>query len=117
MPRCDGQAMTIQRLENVGIVVDDLAAATTFFVELVLVERRLPALIAQILAGCGSSSKEASSAPELQTVAEELGGSPRPGDHRVDLHDRLLAHTLRHRAPVPLGQLVPCQATFARLTM
>jgi Glyoxalase/Bleomycin resistance protein/Dioxygenase superfamily len=26
--------MTIQRLENVGIVVDDLAAATTFFVEL-----------------------------------------------------------------------------------
>ena len=26
--------MTIQRLENVGIVVDDLAAATAFFVEL-----------------------------------------------------------------------------------
>ena len=26
--------MTIQRLENVGIVVDDLAAATTYFVEL-----------------------------------------------------------------------------------
>jgi catechol 2,3-dioxygenase-like lactoylglutathione lyase family enzyme len=26
--------MTIQRLENVGIVVDDLAAATKFFVEL-----------------------------------------------------------------------------------
>ena len=26
--------MTIQRLDNVGIVVDDLAAATTFFVEL-----------------------------------------------------------------------------------
>lgn len=26
--------MTIQRLENVGIVVDDLAAVTTFFVEL-----------------------------------------------------------------------------------
>ena len=26
--------MTIQRLENVGIVVVDLAAATTFFVEL-----------------------------------------------------------------------------------
>ena len=26
--------MTIQRLENVGIVVDDLAAATRFFVEL-----------------------------------------------------------------------------------
>jgi catechol 2,3-dioxygenase-like lactoylglutathione lyase family enzyme len=26
--------MTIQRLENVGIVVDDLVAATTFFVEL-----------------------------------------------------------------------------------
>jgi hypothetical protein len=26
--------MTIQRLENVGVVVDDLAAATTFFVEL-----------------------------------------------------------------------------------
>jgi hypothetical protein len=26
--------MTIQRLENVGIVVEDLAAATTFFVEL-----------------------------------------------------------------------------------
>jgi catechol 2,3-dioxygenase-like lactoylglutathione lyase family enzyme len=26
--------VTIQRLENVGIVVDDLAAATTFFVEL-----------------------------------------------------------------------------------
>jgi catechol 2,3-dioxygenase-like lactoylglutathione lyase family enzyme len=26
--------MTIQRLENVGIVVDDLTAATTFFVEL-----------------------------------------------------------------------------------
>jgi hypothetical protein len=26
--------MTIQRLENVGIVVDDLASATTFFVEL-----------------------------------------------------------------------------------
>jgi catechol 2,3-dioxygenase-like lactoylglutathione lyase family enzyme len=26
--------MTIQRLENVGIVVADLAAATTFFVEL-----------------------------------------------------------------------------------
>ena len=26
--------MTIQRLENVGIVVDDLAAATEFFVEL-----------------------------------------------------------------------------------
>jgi len=26
--------MAIQRLENVGIVVDDLAAATTFFVEL-----------------------------------------------------------------------------------
>ena len=28
------QCMTIQRLENVGIVVDDLAAATAFFVEL-----------------------------------------------------------------------------------
>ena len=28
------QRRTIQRLENVGIVVDDLAAATTFFVEL-----------------------------------------------------------------------------------
>jgi hypothetical protein len=26
--------MTIQRLENVGIVVEDLAAATEFFVEL-----------------------------------------------------------------------------------
>jgi catechol 2,3-dioxygenase-like lactoylglutathione lyase family enzyme len=26
--------MTIQRLDNVGIVVDDLAAARTFFVEL-----------------------------------------------------------------------------------
>ena len=26
--------MTIQRMENVGIVVDDLAAATAFFVEL-----------------------------------------------------------------------------------
>jgi catechol 2,3-dioxygenase-like lactoylglutathione lyase family enzyme len=26
--------MTIQRMEHVGIVVDDLAAATTFFVEL-----------------------------------------------------------------------------------
>ena len=26
--------MTIQRLENVGIVVDDLAAVTTFFAEL-----------------------------------------------------------------------------------
>jgi catechol 2,3-dioxygenase-like lactoylglutathione lyase family enzyme len=26
--------MTIQHLENVGIVVDDLAAATRFFVEL-----------------------------------------------------------------------------------
>jgi catechol 2,3-dioxygenase-like lactoylglutathione lyase family enzyme len=25
--------MTIQRLESVGVVVDDLAAATTFFVE------------------------------------------------------------------------------------
>jgi catechol 2,3-dioxygenase-like lactoylglutathione lyase family enzyme len=33
--------MTIQRLENVGIVVDDLAAATTFFVELGLKEVRL----------------------------------------------------------------------------
>jgi hypothetical protein len=28
------EGMTIQRLENVGIVVDDLAAATEFFVEL-----------------------------------------------------------------------------------
>jgi catechol 2,3-dioxygenase-like lactoylglutathione lyase family enzyme len=28
------KGMTIQRLENVGIVVDDLAAATKFFVEL-----------------------------------------------------------------------------------
>jgi catechol 2,3-dioxygenase-like lactoylglutathione lyase family enzyme len=39
--------MTIQRLENVGIVVDDLAAATTFFVELglkVLVRGRLRAV-------------------------------------------------------------------------
>jgi catechol 2,3-dioxygenase-like lactoylglutathione lyase family enzyme len=26
--------MTIQRMDNVGIVVDDLAAATAFFVEL-----------------------------------------------------------------------------------
>ena len=26
--------MTIQRMDHVGIVVDDLAAATTFFVEL-----------------------------------------------------------------------------------
>jgi catechol 2,3-dioxygenase-like lactoylglutathione lyase family enzyme len=26
--------MTIQRMEHVGIVVDDLAAATAFFVEL-----------------------------------------------------------------------------------
>ena len=31
---CYLKGMTIQRLENVGIVVDDLAAATTFFVEL-----------------------------------------------------------------------------------
>ena len=29
--------MTIQRMEHVGIVVDDLAAATEFFVELGLV--------------------------------------------------------------------------------
>ena len=29
--------MTIQRMENVGIVVDDLAAATAFFLELGLV--------------------------------------------------------------------------------
>jgi hypothetical protein len=39
--------MTIQRLENVGIVVDDLAAATRFFVELglkVLVRGRLRAV-------------------------------------------------------------------------
>ena len=39
--------MTIQRLDNVGIVVDDLAAATTFFVELglkVLGEGRLRAV-------------------------------------------------------------------------
>ncbi len=28
------ERMTIQRMEHVGIVVDDLAAATTFFVEL-----------------------------------------------------------------------------------
>jgi hypothetical protein len=28
------ERMTIQRMENVGIVVDDLAAATAFFVEL-----------------------------------------------------------------------------------
>jgi hypothetical protein len=28
------ERMTIQRLENVGIVADDLAAVTTFFVEL-----------------------------------------------------------------------------------
>jgi len=27
--------MTIQRMENVGIMVDDLAATTSFFVELV----------------------------------------------------------------------------------
>lgn len=26
--------MTIQRMENVGVVVDDLAAATAFFIEL-----------------------------------------------------------------------------------
>jgi hypothetical protein len=31
--------MTIQRMEHVGIVVDDLAAATEFFVELGLVLR------------------------------------------------------------------------------
>ena len=31
------QRMTIQRMERVGIVVDDLAAATEFFVELGLV--------------------------------------------------------------------------------
>ncbi|HZD01228.1 MAG TPA: VOC family protein [Actinomycetes bacterium] len=30
--------MTIQRLENVGIVVDDLAAATTFFVDIAMLE-------------------------------------------------------------------------------
>jgi catechol 2,3-dioxygenase-like lactoylglutathione lyase family enzyme len=34
VPCCTIKRMTIQRLENVGIVVDDLAAATTFFVEL-----------------------------------------------------------------------------------
>ncbi len=28
--------MTIQRMEHVGIVIDDLAAATAFFVELVV---------------------------------------------------------------------------------
>ncbi len=31
--------MTIQRMDNVGIVVDDLAAATAFFVELGLKHR------------------------------------------------------------------------------
>jgi catechol 2,3-dioxygenase-like lactoylglutathione lyase family enzyme len=34
LPCCYIKCTTIQRLENVGIVVDDLAAATTFFVEL-----------------------------------------------------------------------------------
>ena len=33
--------MTIQRMEHVGIVVDDLAAATAFFVELGLKLRRV----------------------------------------------------------------------------
>ncbi len=33
------EQMTIQRLDHVGIVVDDLAAATEFFVELELAER------------------------------------------------------------------------------
>lgn len=28
------ERMTIQRMENVGIVVDDLAAATAFFIEI-----------------------------------------------------------------------------------
>ena len=31
--------MTIQRMEHVGIVVDDLAAATEFFVQLGLVSQ------------------------------------------------------------------------------
>ena len=34
MPDTDSGRGTIQRMDNVGIVVDDLAAATAFFVEL-----------------------------------------------------------------------------------
>ena len=42
--------MTIERMEHVGIVVDDLAAATAFFVELGL---KLRGELAGELAACG----------------------------------------------------------------
>ena len=59
--------MTIKRMDNVGIVVDDLAAAIAFFVELDLelegettveghwVDRRRRARRRPIRYGCGSS--------------------------------------------------------------
>ena len=49
--------MGIQRMEHVGIVVDDLAAATEFFVELGLVlQARGPSKVAGWTASWGSSA-------------------------------------------------------------
>ena len=54
--------MTIQRMDNVGIVVDDLKAATAFFVELGLeLEGEMPVEGRWVDASSGSTTSESTS--------------------------------------------------------
>ena len=48
--------MTLQRMEHVGIVVDDLTAATEFFAELGLVLQGEPSKAARWTASWGSTA-------------------------------------------------------------
>ena len=61
--------MTIQRMEHVAIVVDDLAAATAFFVELGFKVRRDAAPRRQLIGSATSAAREGI----VVELAEQIG--------------------------------------------